>query len=118
MIKAKVKVKIGSWAPPTDAMKKINQILEDLKDFKVEVEEDSDGKYTLKISNPDNKFITPNLIGPEGKQGKSGVYVGSGDMPEGYNVQIDPDGEADDLSEIVSAVITALPKYNGEVTTV
>ena len=25
--------------------------------------------------------------------GKSGVYVGSGDMPEGYNVQIDPDGE-------------------------
>lgn len=26
--------------------------------------------------------------------GKSGVYVGSGDMPEGYNVQIDPDGEA------------------------
>ena len=27
--------------------------------------------------------------------GVSGVYVGSGDMPAGYNVQIDPDGSAD-----------------------
>lgn len=25
----------------------------------------------------------------------SGVYVGSGEMPEGYNIQIDPDGESD-----------------------
>lgn len=32
--------------------------------------------------------------GDKGEQGVSGVYVGSGDMPEGYNVQIDPDGEA------------------------
>ena len=32
--------------------------------------------------------------GPQGDQGNSGVYVGSGDMPEGYNVQIDPTGEA------------------------
>lgn len=31
-------------------------------------------------------------IGPQGPQGVSGVYVGSGDMPEGYNVQIDPTG--------------------------
>nr|DAT41335.1 MAG TPA: hypothetical protein [Bacteriophage sp.] len=31
------------------------------------------------------------FIGP---QGVSGVYVGSGDMPEGYNVQIDPNGMA------------------------
>lgn len=30
-----------------------------------------------------------NIRGP---QGLSGVYVGSGEMPEGYNVQIDPDG--------------------------
>ena len=29
----------------------------------------------------------------DGKDGVSGVYVGSGDMPEGYNVQIDPDGD-------------------------
>ena len=30
----------------------------------------------------------------KGEPGKSGVYVGSGDMPEGYNVQIDTTGEA------------------------
>ena len=49
--------------------------------------------------------------------GVSGVYVGSGEMPEGYNVQIDPNGE-DSLGVIVSAVISALPKYNGEVVNV
>lgn len=30
----------------------------------------------------------------KGEQGLSGVYVGSGEMPDGYNVQIDPTGEA------------------------
>lgn len=30
--------------------------------------------------------------GHQGPQGVSGVYVGSGEMPEGYNVQIDPTG--------------------------
>ena len=31
--------------------------------------------------------------GPKGPQGVSGVYVGSGDMPEGYTVQVDPTGD-------------------------
>ena len=31
--------------------------------------------------------------GEKGDQGVSGVYLGSGEMSEGYNVQIDPDGE-------------------------
>ena len=31
--------------------------------------------------------------GPEGPQGVSGVYVGSGEMPEGYTVQVDPSGD-------------------------
>ena len=31
--------------------------------------------------------------GPEGPQGVSGVYVGSGEMPEGYTVQVDPTGD-------------------------
>lgn len=31
--------------------------------------------------------------------GSSGVYVGSGDMPEGYNVQVDPAGTIIDLSD-------------------
>lgn len=30
----------------------------------------------------------------KGEQGVSGVYVGDGEMPDGYNVQIDPTGEA------------------------
>ena len=34
------------------------------------------------------------LKGPKGEDGKSGVYVGSGEMPDGYNIQIDPNGEA------------------------
>ena len=37
--------------------------------------------------------------GETGPQGVSGVYVGSGDMPDGYNVQIDPDGTPDLASE-------------------
>jgi hypothetical protein len=32
--------------------------------------------------------------GDKGDQGVSGVYVGSGEMPEGYNVQVDPSSEA------------------------
>lgn len=35
-----------------------------------------------------------------GPRGLSGVYVGSGDMPEGYNVQIDPEGETITEDEI------------------
>gem|GEM_PF-1763859 len=31
--------------------------------------------------------------GPQGPQGVSGVYVGDGDMPEGYTVQVDPTGD-------------------------
>ena len=31
--------------------------------------------------------------GPQGPQGVSGVYVGGGEMPEGYTVQVDPTGE-------------------------
>lgn len=69
----------------------------------------------------------------KGEKGTSGVYVGSGDMPEDCNVQIDPDGDAvlgafpvrgidywteEDKAEIVSDVIAALPVYNGEVVNV
>lgn len=38
------------------------------------------------------------------RQGVSGVYVGSGDMPEGYNVQIDPNGDATSLEELRDAL--------------
>lgn len=57
----------------------------------------------LKIRNENGEVIEiPALRGPEGKQGPvgpegpqgvSGVYTGSGEMPEGYDVQIDPNGD-------------------------
>ena len=34
----------------------------------------------------------PGPTGATGPQGVSGVYIGGGDMPDGYNVQIDEDG--------------------------
>ena len=37
-----------------------------------------------------NKVITEAL----NAVAKSGVYVGSGEMPDGYNIQIDPNGDA------------------------
>lgn len=36
-------------------------------------------------------FVDVGLV--RGERGFSGVYVGSGDMPDGYNVQIDPNGD-------------------------
>lgn len=52
----------------------------------------------LKIRNKDGVMVpVPAIVGPQGPSGNSGVYVGSGDMPEGYNVQIDPDGESSDI---------------------
>ena len=38
------------------------------------------------------------IQGEQGIQGVSGVYVGEGDMPEGYNVQIDPSGEIEEYA--------------------
>lgn len=36
----------------------------------------------------------------DGADGKSGVYVGSGEMPEGYNVQINPEGLVTSFGEL------------------
>lgn len=41
--------------------------------------------------------------GETGPQGISGVYVGSGAMPDGYNVQIDPDGAPSDIILYIGA---------------
>lgn len=46
---------------------------------------DSDGNVEIEVS----------AIG-------SGIYIGSGEMPEGYNVQIDPEGEVVDLASLMS----------------
>lgn len=44
--------------------------------------------------------------------GKSGVYVGSGDMPEDCNVQIDPEGEILTLEELVASLISKANKIS------
>lgn len=53
----------------------------------IEVKTDTEDEYVLELTTPNETITTPNL---KGKQGVSGVYVGEGDMPEGYNVQIIP----------------------------
>ena len=55
------------------------------------------------------------LVGPQGDRGNSGVYIGSGDMPEECNVQIDPNGDTFTFDELIAEVIATLPVYNGEV---
>lgn len=55
-------------------------------------------KLTFEMSDGTERcvqFTVPK--GDKGDSGVSGVYVGSGEMPEGYNVQIDPSGEIDTL---------------------
>ena len=51
----------------------------------------------------------------KGPKGDSGVYIGSGEMPEGYNVQIDPNGTPITYNDLVASVLASLPIYNGEV---
>jgi hypothetical protein len=41
--------------------------------------------------------------GKDGADGNPGVYVGSGDMPDGYNVQIDPNGSSDPIADAIAA---------------
>lgn len=48
------------------------------------------------------------LKGEKGDTGNSGVYVGSGDMPEDCNVQIDPEGEAMTYDEYFGDIEAAL----------
>ena len=43
--------------------------------------------------------------------GGGGVYVGSGDMPDGYNVQIDPSGDAFSFDDIVDAAVVEVKSY-------
>lgn len=57
---------------------------------------------TMQVSFTPSKTTMPAVSGteitlPTGPKGVSGVYVGSGDMPDGYNVQIDPNGTPDGM---------------------
>ena len=57
-------------------------------------------------------------IGPQGIQGVSGVYVGSGEMPEGYNVQIDPEGDATTVQDIANMAADSVLQSVADIQTV
>ena len=52
--------------------------------------------------------------GPAGPAGSPGVYVGSGEIPEGYYIQIDPEG--DETTRLVLSVNGITPDEDGNVT--
>ena len=58
-----------------------------------------------------------NLVLQQGEKGDSGVYVGAGDMPEGYNVQIDPSGSGDEIvtAENIQSALGYTPANSNEV---
>lgn len=62
---------------------------------------DGESAYELALLNGFEGTEEEWLASLKGEQGNPGIYIGSGDMPEGYNVQIDPDGDAFELSAIV-----------------
>ena len=48
--------------------------------------------------------------GSKGDTGNSGVYLGSGEMPADCNVQIDPNGDADLVTEVAELVLPHVKK--------
>lgn len=52
---------------------------------------DADGNLSWRASEEDMPPVE--AVNIKGPQGNSGVYVGSGEMPEGYNIQIDVEGD-------------------------
>lgn len=46
----------------------------------------------------------------KGETGNHGIYLGSGDMPEDYNVQIDPNGDTLTIKDIIEAVLAQTNK--------
>ena len=74
--------------------------LDSLKGDKGDKGKDGDSAYQSWLNNGNSGSETDfleSIKGEKGNQGVSGVYVGSSPMPEGYNVHIDLEGEADDL---------------------
>lgn len=65
---------------------------------------DDDGNLTWTASKADMPDVSGTNI--KGPQGVSGVYVGSGDMPDGYNVQIDPDGTPSGIIPTIDETLT------------
>lgn len=41
------------------------------------------------------------------------IYIGSGDMPDGAHIQIDPNGDTLTIEDIVNSVLAELPEAEG-----
>lgn len=104
--------------PTPDVVAQIQQAAENAEALARSVREDADlGKFNGAKGEKGDKGDTgpagetgqkgdpgaTGAQGPQGPQGISGVYVGSGDMPDGYNVQIDPDGTPSDIIPHIGA---------------
>ncbi len=73
-----------------------------------------DGKsaYELAVANGFEGTETEWLASLKGETGNSGVYVGSGDMPDECNVQIDPDGEVLTIEQIIKKALAQINKIS------
>ena len=93
----------------------IEQVLRSIVELENKVDSGgSGGYYSPSVDNEGNLSWTPskadmpavdgaNIKGP---RGASGVYIGSGDMPDGYNVQIDPDGRPSGIIPSIDETLT------------
>ena len=61
-----------------------------------------DTQAVLKVKNANGNWVE--VAGGKSDSG-GGVYIGSGDMPENCNLQIDPDGEAFDIEGYITSII-------------
>jgi hypothetical protein len=67
-----------------------------------------DGKsaYEVALANGFKGTESEWLQSLRGENGNPGVYLGSGDMPDDCNVQIDPNGDPVDLEEVIKNMVS------------
>lgn len=76
-----------------------------------------DGKSAYEIALA-NGFEGTEAEWLESLKGNSGVYLGSGDMPADYNVQIDPNGDSLSMGDILQAVAEMLTSTQARIANV
>ena len=70
-----------------------------------------DGKSAFEVA-VSNGFVGTEADWLKSLVGQSGVYIGSGEMPEDCNVQIDPEGEVLTLEQLIRNVISQVNKIS------
>ena len=70
-----------------------------------------DGKSAYEVA-VSNGFVGTEADWLKSLVGQSGVYIGSGEMPEDCNVQIDPEGETLTLEQLIRNVISQVNKIS------